>query len=218
MSRKSKVVNLGGEERVVWECEECYGYFDTEEYADNHSGCGALADKAGKISEEAWDKIDEAVEENYQKNAKYKPGREKQSYACVPGYATEQLAKAMANGADKYGLYNWRETGVDMATYYDAIQRHMQAWFHKGQEGDTDSGLHPLAHVMACCALVLDALNEGKLHDNRPVSKGAVYTKAGDTMWRAEWGNPNIVNERDGDFRQTEEYYYQGSRDPKGDE
>jgi hypothetical protein len=117
---------------------------------------------------DTWDKIDTLVEENHQKNAKYSHGKIKQSYSFVPGSALLAVAQVMEGGAKKYGAYNWRDNGVDATTYFDAIMRHLIAWYHDSDDADHESGSHPLAHVMACCALVLDTFNEGKLHDNRP--------------------------------------------------
>lgn len=122
------------------------------------------------MKEETWDKVDELVEENYTKNAKFKHGRAKQSYSSVPASALTAMANVMESGAEKYGAYNWRDNGVDCTTYFDAVMRHLIAWYHDGINVDSDSGYHHLAHVMSCCAVVLDTFNEGKLHDNRPTS------------------------------------------------
>jgi hypothetical protein len=40
------------------------------------------------------------------------------------------------------------------------------AWF-SGEDIDPESGVSHLAHVMACCNIVLDAKEHGKLNDNR---------------------------------------------------
>jgi|TARA_R110000744_G_scaffold86687_4_gene169530 hypothetical protein len=122
------------------------------------------------MEERTWDKVDELVEENYTKNAKFKHGRAKQSYSSVPASALTAMAEVMDGGAKKYGAYNWRDTGVDATTYFDATMRHLIAWYHQGEDADCESRCHPLAHVMACCSIVLDTFNEGKLHDNRPTS------------------------------------------------
>tara|TARA_R100000781_G_scaffold39078_5_gene27306 strand:+ start:590 stop:967 length:378 start_codon:yes stop_codon:yes gene_type:complete len=124
------------------------------------------------MKKETWDKVDVLVEQNYTKNAKFKHGQAKLSYASVPASALIRMAQVMNSGAVKYGAYNWRESGVDATTYFDAVMRHLIAWYHKGEDADRDSGCHPLGHVMSCCAVVLDALNESKLHDNRPFMSG----------------------------------------------
>jgi hypothetical protein len=42
------------------------------------------------------------------------------------------------------------------------------AW-RDGEAIADDSGCHHLAHVMACCAILLDAMECGALNDDRPV-------------------------------------------------
>lgn len=74
----------------------------------------------------------------------------------------------MANGEHKYGLFNWRHIPVPADVYYDAMLRHLLAWLD-GEDYAQDSGCHHLAHVMACCAVVLDAREQGTLMDNRGV-------------------------------------------------
>lgn len=74
---------------------------------------------------------------------------------CVPPVALVALAEAMQNGADKYGKFNWRGTGVSRADYYAAMMRHLLAWAG-GEEVAPDSGVSHLGHIMANCAILLD--------------------------------------------------------------
>jgi hypothetical protein len=46
--------------------------------------------------------------------------------------------------------------------------RHLMAWID-GEDIAEDSGVHHLGHVMACCAIILDAETQKTLNDNRPV-------------------------------------------------
>ena len=86
----------------------------------------------------------------------------------VPPSAKHYLAMAMANGAAKYGPYNWRERTVSVSIYKAAAVRHLDA-FWDGEELAEDSGVHHLAHAMACMAILLDARTLGKLNDDRPL-------------------------------------------------
>jgi len=86
----------------------------------------------------------------------------------VPPIAIAQCALAFDNGAKKYGPFNWREKTISSTVYYAAAMRHLQAWYD-GENYAPDSGVHHLAHVMACCAMVLDGQSLGKLNDNRPL-------------------------------------------------
>ena len=73
----------------------------------------------------------------------------------------------MAEGSKKYGSFNWVEEPVEYMTYVGAIYRHMLEAL-AGVERDPSSGAHPLGHVMACCAILIDAEAQESLIDNRP--------------------------------------------------
>jgi hypothetical protein len=78
---------------------------------------------------------------------------------------------ALLDGALKYGRANWRAAGVRASIYYDALNRHMTKWF-EGQDIDEDSGLPHLAHAMACIVILIDAIEAGKLKDDRMYKGG----------------------------------------------
>lgn len=80
----------------------------------------------------------------------------------IPPAAAIELVSALRNGAKKYGAWNWRQTGVRPEVYLGAALRHLLRW-QSGEEIDSDSGVHHLGHVMACAAIVLDAMQHGKL-------------------------------------------------------
>lgn len=99
-------------------------------------------------------------------NPKTAVGASKPSTNAIPPIAILHLGKAMANGVAKYGKLNWRTNAVTTSVYTDAIERHMLA-YRDGEDLAADSGAHHLAHVMACCAILLDAEACGKLRDDR---------------------------------------------------
>src|SRR3954466_2590210 len=101
-------------------------------------------------------------------NPKTKFGVQKPSMFNVPVTSLLHLMAAMADGAKKYGPYNWRDKDVSASIYYDAAMRHLMAWID-GEDFAEDSGVHHLGGVMACCAIILDAEAQGTLNDNRPV-------------------------------------------------
>jgi hypothetical protein len=101
-------------------------------------------------------------------NPKTKYGQAKPGFSSIPQTAIVHLGRAMENGRDKYGLYNWRETNVSSTIYVDAAWRHLASWMD-GEDVAEDSGVHHLGHVMACCAILLDAMESGMLIDNRGV-------------------------------------------------
>jgi hypothetical protein len=99
-------------------------------------------------------------------NPKTRYGIKKPSTFAIPASALVHLGMAMENGRDKYGLYNWREKSVAVSVYYDAIMRHLME-YRDGCDFDIESECHPLAHVMACCAILLDADQQKNLIDDR---------------------------------------------------
>lgn len=95
-------------------------------------------------------------------------GTAKPSITACPPSALLHLGRAMSDGERKYGLMNWREKMVSTSVYVDAAFRHLMA-FWDGENTAPDSGVHHLGHVMACCAIVIDAMEQGNLNDNRPL-------------------------------------------------
>jgi hypothetical protein len=106
-------------------------------------------------------------------NPKTRVGALKLPLHLVPPSAEAYLAMALADGARKYGPYNWRQEPISASVYIGAVRRHIAAWID-GEECAADSGVHHLAHAMACMALVLDAHSLGILNDDRPPPGAAV--------------------------------------------
>jgi Domain of unknown function (DUF5664) len=104
-------------------------------------------------------------------NPKTAVGAKKLPLESVPPSAIHALAEAFADGAKKYGPYNWREKTISSSVYYGACLRHITAWWD-GEDIAEDSGIHHLHHAMACLAMLVDGKSVGKLNDNRP-PKGA---------------------------------------------
>lgn len=101
-------------------------------------------------------------------NPKTVLGTAKPSIAPIPPAAIIHLGRAMSDGRRKYGLMNWREKRVSSSVYYDAAMRHLMSWWD-GEQVAEDSGVHHLAHAMACMAILLDAEATGNLNDDRPI-------------------------------------------------
>ena len=111
--------------------------------------------------------------ETNDENPKDKVGKAKPSMHFVPMIARLQEAIVMALGAKKYGPYNWREKKVLASVYADAIDRHMAQWMD-GEDMDEESGVSHLAHVRACCAILIDAIATSNLLDDRPKTAGVI--------------------------------------------
>jgi hypothetical protein len=93
-------------------------------------------------------------------------GAVKVPLGLIPPHAMEQTAWVHKLGADKYGAWNWRETGVCASTYVNAILRHLNAW-RDGEDLDPESGISHLAHVACSANILMDAEYCDKLQDDR---------------------------------------------------
>ena len=101
-------------------------------------------------------------------------GLTKPSLSAVPMRSVYEMSKAMNDGASKYGRFNWRGNSVSSCTYIDAALRHLNSW-NDGQNQAQDSGVHHLAHAMACLSIIIDAELGGNLIDSRSkISTGGV--------------------------------------------
>lgn len=114
-------------------------------------------------------------------NPKTAVGAKKVPLHLVPPAASHFMALAFADGAVKYGPFNWREHRVSASVYYAAMRRHMDAWWD-GEDVSPDALVHHLGHAMACCAIVLDAMTVGKLNDDRPLPGAAGVLQAAATV------------------------------------
>ena len=88
-------------------------------------------------------------------------------FHTVPPAVVAEIALALAEGARKYGGYNWRKEGVLSSVYYSAALRHLGAWF-EGEDTDPDSGLSHVTKAIAGLVVLRDAMIRGNVKDDRP--------------------------------------------------
>ncbi len=74
----------------------------------------------------------------------------------VPDTVKVYAALAFAEGAAKYGGYNWRVAGVRASVYRSALERHLAKWWN-GEWADEKTGVPHLASIIACAGILLDA-------------------------------------------------------------
>ena len=103
-------------------------------------------------------------------NPKTEFGMKKVPLDLVPPALAEGAAEAFANGAAKYGAYNWRTAKISSTVYYAAVLRHLHKWYDRVDSEDlaTDSNVHHLKHAAACIGMLLDTIGSPLLNDNRP--------------------------------------------------
>ncbi len=143
---------------------------------DDGSRCPEFITKdSERSSYYAWENLEKVIEETDEVgplsddplvNPKKAAGDVKAPMHTLPTLAMIQMANVMAGGAYKYGFHNFRESKIDAQTYIGAINRHFLKW-QDGVDFDKESGQHELAHVMACCAILVDAHFTDSMIDNR---------------------------------------------------
>lgn len=100
---------------------------------------------------------------------KAEAGARKTPLRLIPPAAMREEAWAFELGARKYGAFNWRLEGrrPRASVYYEAVLRHVTAWYD-GEDVDAESGRSHLAHARAGLGILLDAIDRGRLEDDRP--------------------------------------------------
>jgi len=101
-------------------------------------------------------------------------GVQKLPVHLVPPGAVAYMAMGLFEGMLKYGRANWRATKVRASVYYAAGMRHRAKWF-EGQDKDPLTHVHHLASSLACDAIIVDAMLNGTLIDDRNYRVSAGY-------------------------------------------
>lgn len=91
-------------------------------------------------------------------------------YSLLPNDAIQDIVRVLMKGADKYGDRNW-EGGLDFSRLYDAIKRHLDAWWDH-EDNDPEDNLSHLSHA-ACNLLFL--IHYTKHMDRFPASEYYLY-------------------------------------------
>lgn len=91
-----------------------------------------------------------------------------------PPVALEGIGQVLYNSTAIKGRepWNWREGEIDLMGYLGKVQRHILATIDKKDQGDIDPEIktHHLNCAMADLAIIMDAMKQGTLVDNRPPS------------------------------------------------
>jgi len=102
-------------------------------------------------------------------NKGYKLDEGKPRWGLLPIRALKEVVKVFTFGAKKYSDHNWLQ-GMKWSKIYDALNRHITS-FWDGEEYDTETRLHHLAHATACCLMLLTYVLFSIFHklDDRPI-------------------------------------------------
>jgi len=77
----------------------------------------------------------------------------KKRWSLLPLQEVEDIVAVLEFGAQKYSPDNWKFVPNAKQRYFDAMIRHMMAWWG-GEKDDQESGMRHLAHA-GCCLLFL---------------------------------------------------------------
>ncbi len=113
-------------------------------------------------------------------NPKDAVGVSKVPASVTPRNVLAGLNLAMFEGARKYGRHNYRDAGVRASVYFDALNRHMDAWW-EGQDIDPDSGVHHAYKAMACLVILMDCIENKSWVDDRPPKAPAGWMDSANT-------------------------------------
>ncbi len=83
-----------------------------------------------------------------------------------PAVAEEAMAEAFMVGEKKYDRYNYTK-GLKVSKLVAAAKRHINAYFHKGEERCPVDGQKHLGAALACLAMILHLEQLGTLNDDR---------------------------------------------------
>ncbi len=100
-------------------------------------------------------------------NPKDALGAAKNPHGCVSRAVLAEVGLAMMEGSRKYGRHNYRVAPVRAEVYFEACNRHLDAWW-EGEDIDSDSGLPHLVKAIASLFVIRDAIIQGCYYDDRP--------------------------------------------------
>ena len=133
-------------------------------------------------------------------NPKDAIGIRKAPLSTVPGNVIAEIGVAMLEGASKYGRHNYRAAGVRASVYYDAAMRHLISWW-EGEDIDPDSGMSHITKLLACMAVMRDAMHQDLWEDDRPPRSKPFYPQlnasSGEILDRHADKNPKHYTVRD---------------------
>lgn len=102
-------------------------------------------------------------------NPKTAAGAAKPPLHLLEHVADVEIARALGNGAHRYGRKNFYLSPVPASVYVGALRRHVGQW-SAGEDCASDSGLHHLAHIGACIHVLFAAIEAGTFVDDRGAS------------------------------------------------
>lgn len=100
-------------------------------------------------------------------NPKDAAGRAKPPISAIPPAVLTEIGIGFLEGELKYGRFNFLDTPALASVYYDALHRHVGAWY-MGQDIDPASGIHHLSKGVCSLIVMRAAILNGSWTDDRP--------------------------------------------------
>ena len=114
--------------------------------------------------------------------------------STVPANVMAEIGVAMLEGTAKYGRHNYRAVGVRASVYYDALMRHMMAWW-EGEDLDPDTEMSHVTKALSCLVVLRDSMLQENWTDDRPIISKPFYPKlnklSGEILDRHKDKNPH---------------------------
>jgi hypothetical protein len=79
---------------------------------------------------------------------------EKRKWGLLPWKEVGMIVDVLMAGEKKYSAENWKFVKDARRRYFEAMIRHVTAWWN-GEVCDPDDNLHHLAHALCCCLFLL---------------------------------------------------------------
>lgn len=93
-------------------------------------------------------------------------GVKPEAYSLIPVEPLAEVARVYNYGKAKYSARNW-EKGYAFSKSYDALQRHINAFWRRDTL-DSETGLNHLAHAVFHCFALIEWLRTHPEMDDRP--------------------------------------------------
>lgn len=93
-----------------------------------------------------------------------KKDKGKPRWSLLPAGTIRQVIDVLEFGAKKYSVGNWVTVPNARTRYYDAVMRHVEAWW-SGEKNDPETGLPHLAHAATCLLFLMWFDNEKDVPD-----------------------------------------------------
>lgn len=106
------------------------------------------------------------------------------AWSVLPVRALVGAALALAEGAWNYGRTNYRVAGVRASIYFDAVLRHLFAWW-EGQDDDPASGLNHIDKAIAGLLVLRDSMLAKNWDDDRPPRVDGDWVAEASTQYEA---------------------------------